>query len=191
MRALTTALALALAGCASCPACPADDPDAWTAGGEAEGVCPEETEAPPEEAGAPVEAEVRALADAPRREAPPGTASVAMLARGTNAFVARLEMAPGAEVPEHQDADEEYIHVLEGRGTMWIDGVEHEVGPGATIFMPAGATVRFRNGDAPLVALQIFAGPGSAAKYERWNPVAAEGSEDPAEGADEGTTDPD
>ena len=33
-------------------------------------------------------------------------ATVALLARGLNAFVARLEMDPGAAVPEHQDADE-------------------------------------------------------------------------------------
>src|SRR5687768_4285388 len=97
-------------------------PDHQTAGGEA---------AP--RAGVP--AEVRALADAPRRASPPGTATIAMLAQGRNAFIGRLEMEAGAEVPEHQDPDEEYVVVLEGSGTITIDGVVSEVTSGSTIFM--------------------------------------------------------
>lgn len=169
MRSALAIGALVLLGaCASCPRCTEAAEPASSAGSEDEGACPE-VRAP-----ASPPAEVRALADAPRRAAPPGTATIAMLAQGTNAFVGRLEMEPGAAVPEHQDPDEEYIHVLEGHGTMWIDGTEHEVGPGATIYMPAGATVRFQNGDTRMVAIQVFAGPGSASKYERWNAVEAE-----------------
>ncbi len=118
-------------------------------------------------------AEVRDLEDAPERAAPPGTATVRLLAEGQNAFLGRLVMEPNAAVPEHADSDEEYIHVLEGHGTIWIDGVASEVRPGATIFMPAGARVRFQNGDARMVAIQVFAGPGSAAKYDRWTPTEA------------------
>ncbi len=33
---------------------------------------------------------------------------------------------------------------------------------------PAGATVSFKNGDQPLEALQMFAGPESADKYAAW-----------------------
>lgn len=161
---------LVLAACAeTCPRCEEAPPAAAL---EDEGTG---GEAPIAERGLDrFPAEVRALEAAPRRSAPPGTASVAILARGENAFVARLEMAPNAAVPEHQDPDEEYIHVLEGRGTMWIDGTEYEVTPGTTIYMPAHSTVRFQNGDAPLVALQVFAGPGSAAKYDRWIPMDGE-----------------
>jgi quercetin dioxygenase-like cupin family protein len=170
--ALAAALLSACGG--DCPACPEPASAEASAGGEA--PCPRSARsASPEAAGeahAPP-AEVRPYAEAPRRAAPPGTATVAELARGANAFVARLEMAPNAAVPEHRDADEEYIHVLEGHGTMWIDGTAHEVTPGTTIYMPAHATVRFQNGDERLVAIQVFAGPGSAAKYERWTPVPA------------------
>lgn len=148
---------LFLLACGSTTPCP--EPRESTAGAEA----PPASESPP--------AEVRALADAEIRRAPPGTATVAFLARGDNAFVARLEMDAGAAVPEHQDADEEYIHVLEGHGTIWIDGEELVVTPGATIFMPANSTVRYQNGDERLVAIQIFAGPGSSAKYDRWTPL--------------------
>lgn len=156
MRHVPLSLSLLLLACGGSAAeCP--EPATNTAGDESPAASPPAT--------------VIALADAERRAAPPGTATIAFLARGNNAFVARLEMEPGAAVPEHQDADEEYIHVLEGHGTMWIDGVEHAVTAGATIFMPANATVSFQNGDQRMVAIQVFAGPASAAKYDRWTPI--------------------
>lgn len=117
--------------------------------------------------------EVRSLADAPHLEAPPGTARIAILARGANAFVGRLEIDPGTRVPEHRDADEEYIVVLQGRGTVHIDGVARPIGPGDTIFMPSNALVSFENGDERMVAIQVFAGPSSASKYERWTSIGA------------------
>ena len=92
-----------------------------------------------------------------------------VLARGVNAFVAELSMDAGAAVPEHADATEEYIHVLEGSGTITIDGDTYELAAGATVFMPAGAVVSFQNGDAPMRALQVFAGPEPAATYDAWN----------------------
>ncbi|MCB9594035.1 MAG: cupin domain-containing protein [Sandaracinaceae bacterium] len=159
MRSIAVlSLALLLTSCGGAAECPEPAPSA-SAGDEAA----------PELASPP--AEVRALADAERRASPPGTAVVAMLARGNHAFLGRLEMEAGAAVPENSDDDEEYIHVLEGHGTVWIDGVESEVTPGATIFMPAGSVVRYQNGDERLVAIQVFAGPASADKYDRWTRV--------------------
>lgn len=114
------------------------------------------------------EAMVRGLDDAPRRAAPSGTATVTVLAHGTQAFVAKLEMEPGAKVPSHRDATEETIHILEGSGSVTMDGTTYSVGPGTTIFMPAQAEVSFENADAPLVGIQVFAGPGPAAKYDAW-----------------------
>lgn len=102
------------------------------------------------------------------RTASHGKAQVTPLAEGRNAWIGRLEIAPGAKVPEHRDPTEEYIHVLSGSGTMWIDDKQHEVGPGATVFMPANAKVRFENGKASMTAVQVFAGPGPAAKYSAW-----------------------
>lgn len=107
-------------------------------------------------------------ARAPRAVAPSGKAAVRLLAQGTNAFLGELTMDAGAAVPEHADATEEYIHVLEGGGTMTIDGQVHTIAAGTTVFMPAGATVSYENGDAPLRALQVFAGPAPAAKYDAW-----------------------
>lgn len=125
----------------------------------------------PTAAAAPLAPTVIAHADVQPRLAPNGKARVYPYARGHNAFIGRLELEPGAAVPEHRDPTEEYIVVLEGAGTMHIDDVEYAVAPGAAIFMPAHAKVRFQNGDARMVALQIFAGPEPAAKYDAWTPA--------------------
>jgi len=116
----------------------------------------------------PPAATVVPLAAAPVRSAPSGKARIQKLALGRNAFIGRLELAPGAKVPQHRDATEEYIHVLEGHGVITIDGAKHEVKAGTTIYMPANAQVSYQNGDARLVAVQVFAGPGPAKKYRKW-----------------------
>jgi len=111
------------------------------------------------------------LAEAPRAIAPSGTGSITHLALGDNAYLGLLRMDPGGAVPTHRDSTEEYIHVLEGGGTMIIDGQTHEIGAGATVFMPANAEVSFQNGPEELVAVQVFAGPEPAVKYEAWQAV--------------------
>jgi quercetin dioxygenase-like cupin family protein len=115
-----------------------------------------------------IPAEVRPLSAAPRKLAPSGKASVMLLAEGHNAFVGKLELAPDAAVPEHQDPTEEYIHVLSGHASMVMDGQRYDVEPGTTIYMPAFATVSVQNGPEPLVAIQVFAGPEPARKYDTW-----------------------
>ncbi len=158
---LSLVAAFALGACAATAAstsasptqAPSAEPEAATSGDAA-------TSAP-----------VTAIEQAERRTAPSGKAKVTILARGLNAFVARLEMEPGAAVPEHRDSTEEYIHVLEGSGTITIDDQAYPLAAGGTVYMPANAKVSFANGDAPLVGLQVFAGPEPAAKYDAWTPA--------------------
>lgn len=121
----------------------------------------------------PLPAAVTSLAQAEHRQKGGGAAQIWALARGQNAFLGKLEMAPGGKVPEHRDPTEEYIHILSGAGKFTIDGQSHEVGPGTTIYMPPGALVSFENGAEPLVAIQVFAGPEPAAKYDAWERVPA------------------
>ncbi len=116
-------------------------------------------------------ASVVTVEDAEHRVASHGKAEIFVLARGEQAFVGKLELAGGAAVPEHQDATEEFIYVLEGNGRITIDGAEHAVKPNTAVYMPANATVSFQNGDARMVALQVFAGPGPAAKYDGWEVI--------------------
>lgn len=156
------------AGCAATQ-CPAPE----SAGQAGEVPSSETAQAAVPADSAPV-AEVRSQANAELRQVAEGKARIRLLGQGQNAFIGRLEIAPGFAVPEHQDPTEEYIHVLEGHGTLTMDGKAYEIQPGSTIFMPAGATVSYQNGDAPMVAIQVFAGPGPAAKYDSWTPAPAQ-----------------
>jgi quercetin dioxygenase-like cupin family protein len=114
---------------------------------------------------------VTQVGKAAKRSVPSGKASIEILARGKNAFLGRLEMVGGAKVPEHRDATEEYIHILSGEGTLYMEDKPYAVRAGTTVYMPAHAKVRFENGPKPMVALQVFAGPGPAAKYDGWKVV--------------------
>ncbi|MEZ4384937.1 MAG: cupin domain-containing protein [Nannocystaceae bacterium] len=132
-------------------------------------------QAAPTAAAAPAEEGARRVvaADAAEhRQAPNGKGDVFIFARGDNAFLARLELAGGGAVPEHRDATEEYLYILEGRGDLMIDDQAYAIAPGTAVYMPANAKVSYQNGDARLVALQVFAGPAPAAKYDAWTPVA-------------------
>ena len=117
--------------------------------------------------GPPPSPTVRSWSEPPR-VAPHGKARIWPLAEGEAAFVGRLELDAGVTVPLHRDETEETIVVLEGHGSITIDGETSEVGPGSVIFMPAGAAVTYTNGANPLVAVQVFAGPSPAAKYDAW-----------------------
>jgi len=105
---------------------------------------------------------------------PSGKAKITHLARGQNAYLGRLELAPGAKVPLHRDATEEYIHFLSGGGVITVDGKAHTVKAGSTVYMPAKAEVTYTNGDQATVAIQVFAGPAPAAKYEKWPLVSGQ-----------------
>jgi quercetin dioxygenase-like cupin family protein len=113
-------------------------------------------------------ATVVASSDAPMQTAPSGKAKIWHLARGQNAYIGKLEMDAGGAVPEHRDTTEEFIHVLEGTGTLSIEDQVYELAPGTTVYMPANAKVSYQNGDAKMVALQVFSGPDPSAKYEGW-----------------------
>lgn len=105
---------------------------------------------------------------APTRAAPSGDAQITILAEGEKAFMGKLRVAPGASLPEHTDESEEYLYVLEGTGTIKINGTDYEVKPQTGIFMPAGAKVSYENGDRVMTAIQTFAGPEAANKYSKW-----------------------
>ena len=102
------------------------------------------------------------------RQLPNGKARITQLALCKHAFVGQLWLAPGARVPKHKDQSEEYLHILSGHGTIMIDGRRLKLTKGQTVYMPAGAEVSFVNGDEPLITIQVFAGPESAQKYQKW-----------------------
>jgi len=105
------------------------------------------------------------------RQAPSGKARVTELARGQNAFLARLELDGEAEVPKHRDETEEYLVVLEGGGTLLMDGRPYQLRAGNAVYMPAGAEVSYANGPQKTIAIQVFAGPAPASKYDPWEKI--------------------
>jgi quercetin dioxygenase-like cupin family protein len=125
------------------------------------------------QAGVSAKAHLQSAGTAQVRVSPSGKARVRPLAGpelggAEAAFLALLELEPGAGVPEHRDSTEEFVHFLEGHGTLHVDGRSFDVQPGDTVYMPANALVRFEGGDAPMKVLQVFAPPGPEAKYEGW-----------------------
>ena len=97
-----------------------------------------------------------------------GKVKIETFMQGRNAFVGRLTLAPLQKVPLHQDATEEYLYIIAGGGEITIDGKQYAVKAGDSIYMPAKAKVSFTNGNKTLIAFQIFAGPESAQKYQKW-----------------------
>ena len=102
------------------------------------------------------------------RVSPSGKASIQILNRGANAFLGILTLQGGAKVPLHRDVSEEHIFVLEGTGSLFMEGKKTVIKAGDSILMPAGVEVRFENGEGTLVVVQVFAGTKSAEKYDSW-----------------------
>jgi len=86
-----------------------------------------------------------------------------------NGFMAILTVPPSGKVPEHRDESEEYLYVLEGEGTIWIEDKSYKIKKDDAVFMPANAKVKFEAGPKQMVkVLQVFAPQGSEEKYQKW-----------------------
>jgi quercetin dioxygenase-like cupin family protein len=48
-----------------------------------------------------------------------------------------IEMEPGAAFPLHVHAGDHILFILAGRGYVHVDGIDHPVHPGDTLFIPA------------------------------------------------------
>lgn len=115
----------------------------------------------------------RAFTEGAAATTPSGKASVWRIAGkeegAENAFFGVLELEPGAKVPVHRDATEEYLYVLSGSGEITIDGKTTAISAGFGVFMPANAEVSFVvTGTEKVRVVQFFAGQGPESKYSGW-----------------------
>jgi len=115
------------------------------------------------------------------RVAPSGKATIHRIAGkeegAQNAFFGVLEIQPGAKVPLHRDATEEYLYLVTGEGKLTIDGKSTAIEAGFGVFMPANAEVTFEaTGTEVIRAVQFFAGQGPEAKYDKWTVSTDEGA---------------
>ncbi len=72
-----------------------------------------------------------------------------------------MTIRPGQDAgPEETHAADQIIYIVDGRATVRVDGVEHDVGPGACVLIPAGARHHVTNpGPGALFFLTIYAPP--------------------------------
>ncbi len=110
--------------------------------------------------------------DAGWKVSPDGKARMLKMAEGKNAFFAILMLEPGAAIPFHRDSTEEYILIMEGGGTLTMDGQSYTLEEGSVAYMRPNAEVAFLNGTRQTFGFQIFAGPEPASKYTTWVDLA-------------------
>jgi quercetin dioxygenase-like cupin family protein len=74
------------------------------------------------------------------------------------------QFEPGEELPEHHhDLHDELMYIMEGSGLATLDGIEHRLEKGATLFVGRNVVHGFLNdGAKPLVWLWIMNPPGLA-----------------------------
>ena len=71
--------------------------------------------------------------------------------------VAEIEPGEDGWFSVHRHAQAEVYHYLSGRGVMTVDGVEHSVRGGSTVFIPGNAKHGVRNtGEEPLRFFYVF-----------------------------------
>jgi quercetin dioxygenase-like cupin family protein len=84
---------------------------------------------------------------------------------GVSAFgLNQLELAPGAEGPEHdhlQDGQEEAYVVVRGGGKIRVEGTEHELRPGDCVFVSPDGRRQLVAGPDGLAWIGIGCKPGA------------------------------
>lgn len=92
------------------------------------------------------------------RDAPPHALVAGVTMRplfGDGAMLNLLEFEPGARVPPHDHPHEQLGYVIEGRLVLEIDGVAHELGPGAAYAIPGGVEHAAWS-EGPCLVLDVF-----------------------------------
>lgn len=102
-------------------------------------------------------------ADAPTSTGPSGLPIRHLVDAGVGAtalFVGEQTVGPGQRVLRHRHPVEEVLTFLAGAGEATLDGERVPIGPGVTLFVPAGVVHGFRpTGPDPLRVLVVFPGP--------------------------------
>lgn len=78
--------------------------------------------------------------------------------RGLTMGVADVPDGAGGPPKIHRHAEDETYYILSGRGIMQIDGVDYDLAPGDTVFIPGGVWHgAIGVGSEPLRLLYVFA----------------------------------
>ena len=93
---------------------------------------------------------------------PPQLLTEGYLARafhGEHLTVAVVEAAPGAELPEHHHANEQFGMVIEGSLSFSVGDETRTLGPGETWRIPSDAPHSAVAGDEGAVVIDVFSPP--------------------------------
>ena len=99
-------------------------------------------------------------------------------ALGVRAFgIYQVELPPGAETMQHNHTDdgaEDVYAVIDGTGTVIVDGQDVPVGPGEYIAVTPESTRHVRAGDSGLILIAVCAAPQRAHELTAGPPLAPE-----------------
>jgi len=93
---------------------------------------------------------------------------------GEELSLAVVEIDPGAELPEHQHANEQLGMVIRGSLHFRIGEEERDVGPGGTWQIPSDTPHSARGGPEGAVVIDVFAPPRGD-----WNAIPAQETIEP------------
>jgi quercetin dioxygenase-like cupin family protein len=73
---------------------------------------------------------------------------------GTEVIISRIEIPPHTTLPKHWHPGEEFVYLLEGTATLWMDGKEETIGgAGAVAMVPLKEIHTAITGDEGVVAI--------------------------------------
>jgi quercetin dioxygenase-like cupin family protein len=95
----------------------------------------------------------------------------------TNLSVIRERIGVGDRIPRHWHDVDEVVLYEGGTARVHLDGADHEIGPGATVFIPAGAVHGTVNtGGTPVEVRAVF--PSRIVRIDAVERNPAPGTED-------------
>jgi quercetin dioxygenase-like cupin family protein len=74
-------------------------------------------------------------------------------------FLAIAKLSPGKEIEAHVDPMEEIYFVLNGAGTMQVEGESRRVGPGDAVWIPVGSSHGLLNNGEEDCIILVVASP--------------------------------
>jgi quercetin dioxygenase-like cupin family protein len=84
---------------------------------------------------------------------------LARAVHGEQLTMAVVEVEPGAELPEHRHANEQFGIVIEGSLVLHVGDEAREVEPGGIWRIPAETPHRARGGERGAIVLDVFSPP--------------------------------
>jgi len=84
----------------------------------------------------------------------------AILIVGEKAMMMKLKVEPGIPTPPHSHPHEQMGHLLEGQGTLYVEGETREIVAGTSFWVPPNAPHNFdATGDKPAILIEAFSPP--------------------------------